>query len=152
MTHFGPAGERKGAGERERGWNVLKAETFLIVHSHRPYVTQTDHVTQLCSSPWEAKALSPPQWLPRSKPDYASPLLTQQHTDGQTDGKTARSTDRATDRERHDKERRIEMEGLEWLRLKQIGKRNIYIAECTHQLKVRKSGIIFNILTYKLPT
>lgn len=42
--------QQENARERERGWNVLKVETFLIVHSHRLYVTQTDHVTQLCSS------------------------------------------------------------------------------------------------------
>ncbi len=86
MTQFGPS-----ARERERGWNVLKAETFLIVHSHRPYVTQTDHVTQLCSS--------------RGKPKHylrhiGSNLIMQVlrlHNNSQMkkrDRKTGRSTDR----------------------------------------------------------
>lgn len=48
MTQFGVA--RSRAREWESGWNVLKAETFLIVHSHRPYVTQPDHVMGLCCS------------------------------------------------------------------------------------------------------
>lgn len=48
MTQFGAA--KESAREWERCWNVLKTETFLIVHSLGPYVTQTDHVMELCSS------------------------------------------------------------------------------------------------------
>lgn len=59
MSQFGSA--RWSAREWERGWNVLKAETFLIVHSHRPYVRQPESRDGALPQPWEAKALSPPQ-------------------------------------------------------------------------------------------
>lgn len=81
MTQFGPAREDEGA-EQERGWNVLRAETFLIVHSHRLYVTTGSRDAAL-QQPWEAKALSPAQWLPRSNLIIQGPPLTQQNS--QTD-------------------------------------------------------------------
>lgn len=78
MTQFGAA--RSSAREWESGWNVLKAETFLIVHSHRPYVTQPDHVTGLCCSRGKPKALSPPQ-------SHSNPIMqaTCLHNSMQTD-------------------------------------------------------------------
>lgn len=95
MTQFGPAREREGAGERLEcfgGWDIPHCsftQALCNADGSRDVALQ---------QPWEAKALSPPQWLPRSKPDYASPVLTQQRTDGQADGRTGRSTDRARDR------------------------------------------------------
>lgn len=94
MTQFGAA--RSRAREWESGWNVLKAETFLIVHSHRPYVRQPDHVTGALLQPWEAGALSPPQ--SHSNPIMqATCLHNSARIDGRTDGKRRRATDRGTD-------------------------------------------------------
>lgn len=105
----GPAwpslGQQRSMREQERGWNVLKAETFLIVHSHRPYVTQTDHVTQLCSG--------------RGKPQYnlcysgfvaviwlcKPPRLHNTESDGRTDSQEEEFTDRMRQGYREDMER-----------------------------------------------
>lgn len=92
MTQFGVA--RSSVREWERGWNVLKAETFLIVHSHRPYVTQPESRDGALLQPWEAEALSPPQ--------SHSNLIMQAtclHNSAQTDEKRRRATDRGTDTE-----------------------------------------------------
>ena len=85
---------RAQRGERERGWNVLKAETFLIVHSLRPYVTQADHVTQFCSSRGKSR-----HYLRHSRSNLIMQgrlLHNGMQTDGQTDGKTVRSAVRET--------------------------------------------------------
>lgn len=96
MTQFGAASS--SAREWESGWNVLKTETFLIVHSQRPYVTQPDHVTGALLQPWEAGALSPPQ--SHSNPIMqATCLHNSVQTERQTDGKRRRATDRGTDTE-----------------------------------------------------
>lgn len=94
MTQFGAA--RSRAREWESGWNVLKAETFLIVHSHRPYVTQPDHVMGALLQPWEAGALSPPQ-------SHSNPIMqaTCLHNSSQIDGRTDGKRRRVTDRNRH---------------------------------------------------
>lgn len=78
MTQFGAT--RSSAREWERGWNVLKAETFLFVHSHRPYVTQPESRDGALPQPWEAEALSPPQ-------SHSNPIMqaTCLHNSAQTD-------------------------------------------------------------------
>lgn len=126
MTQFGAAKRERAEG----GWNVLKAETFLIVHSHRPYVTQTDHVTQLCSSRGK-----PRHYLRHSRSNLImqAPRL---HNSTQTDRQMERQGDRQTETRRETwrkkktlgREKQMEAGGLERLRSqKETEKLFIYI-------------------------
>ena len=69
MTQF-ELGEREREKGRKReqrrgegGRNVLELETFLIVHSHSPYVTRAGHVTGLCSRGSPASCGKPGHYL-----------------------------------------------------------------------------------------